>query len=253
MDQTQFDSFIKDVEKAKIDFGEDNVINMDETMWLVTQPPRKTLSIVGSDEVKGTIEANLKSGFTAIATITMSGKKYPFTLLAKGKKDSTNKKNYLIPNYDNIIIPSISGWSTLQALKEYITWLISYRGSDEFALVLDQYPTHKTFAEELKKNNCPIRFIFVPANSTDILQPLDRKVFGALKSKGRKKWNDTFISKSFKPPTLKESIENLNQSWDEITENLVKSSWEINNQFENDEYEEEDSNFELTSDIPSEI
>ena len=118
----------------------------------------------------------------------MSGKKYPLTLLAKGKKDSTNKKNYLIPNYDNIIIPSFSGWSTLQVIKEYIIWLIFYRESDEFSLILDQYPTHKTLAEDFKKKYSPILFIFVHANATDILQPLDRKVFGPLKSKGRKKW-----------------------------------------------------------------
>ena len=72
-------------------------------------------------------------------------------------------------------------------LREYFTWLYTYKGTEKIAIVLDQYPTHELFVEEMKKINNEAQFIFVPDNSTDVLQHLDRKVFGVLKSKGRKK------------------------------------------------------------------
>ena len=238
IDEEKINLYLKQVKMAIEKFGPEKVINIDETQWLITQPPKKNLAIIGSEVVNGKIGSNLKSGFTVIAGVTASGKKIPLTILAKGKKDSTNFKNYYDPDFNNIIIPSISGWSTINSMREYFTWLVSFQLDEKFVVILDQYPAHLNIVKELQASNTSIEFIFIPPGATDLLQPLDRVVFGVLKSKGKKKWNEMFYDKEFKDPSRLDAVKNLNLSWNEISERVIKKGWDYSNiRFQQEEEE----------------
>ena len=65
------------------------------------------------------------------------------------------------------------------------------------------------------------------------------------------KWNDLFMKKGYKPPSIIESVQNLNESWNEISESLIIKSWNFNK--DSILQEEEETFQELTSEYNSEI
>lgn len=79
---------------------------------------------------------------------------------------------------------------------------------------MDTYPSHTT---DIVREYCGaynITLHFIPPGATDILQPLDRVVFGSLKQIARKIWRDNFmfLSDKEKEPELKEKYIKESQS-----------------------------------------
>jgi hypothetical protein len=59
---------------------------------------------------------------------------------------------------------------------------------DPIALVLDQYPVHVTPTSHTKARKLSIKLILVPKGRITRYQPLDCRIYGALKSKARAKF-----------------------------------------------------------------
>lgn len=96
-------------------------------------------------------------------------------------------------------------------------------GKKPFALVLDVFRAHK-HPDVLKlAKKLQIELIFVPSCGIGIYQPLDRKIFGVVKSKLR--------SKPLKIDDNKQQFqkihERIDQIWDEINGSTIKSAWNI--------------------------
>ena len=74
----------------------------------------------------------------------------------------------------------------LLKMYKYLNWLsekINYR---PFTLILDQYPSNVDEGVVISAKSLGINLIYIPAGATGLLQPLDRRVFGVLKSQNRK-------------------------------------------------------------------
>ena len=114
-----------------------------------------------------------------------------------------------------------------------------YNKTDAIDLIWDMYPSHRT---DLIKRLCDsynIRIHYIPAGATDLLQPLDKSVFGPLKMKARKEWIDRYASRleevkgSHNSPDLKEAntkkaaVELLRDVWENLENPSIEKEWLI--------------------------
>jgi hypothetical protein len=73
-------------------------------------------------------------------------------------------------------------------MPDYLERLRELLPHGPICLILDQYRTGDTAAFQAKAEHLGISLLWIPKETAGIYQPLDRRVFGALKSGGRAKW-----------------------------------------------------------------
>ena len=185
------DQFLLDI-KAVVtleDIPFDLVINWDQTgmhyvpvsSWTVAKEGSKRVEICGMDD---------KRQITAVFGCTMVGEFLPVQLVYKGKTDKCHP-SFQFPSDWNIT-HSPNHWSNEDTMKDYIVnILVPYVTKkredlrlpcDHHALVIyDKFKGQCTPAilQLLEENNVDV--VFVPANCTDRLQPLDVSVNKAAK------------------------------------------------------------------------
>ena len=160
-----------------------DILNADETCWILNANGFYTWAPRGCENVQTWIDGNEKQSYTVMATVASDGTALPLQIIVKGKtRRSLRELTGIAPHVAHF---SKKGWQTAETLCHYLRWV---RGQPRFAcgrrivLLLDSYSAHRCdevrrFAEGLR-----IDLVFVPAGCTDALQPCDRYVFGAFKA-----------------------------------------------------------------------
>ena len=72
-----------------------------------------------------------------------------------------------------------------------------------------------------------IELVFVPLRCTDLVLPLDIKVFGALKSYARMIWRDYYHLNPEKKITHATVAKQITRAWQMVGEKTVTSAWSI--------------------------
>jgi hypothetical protein len=67
----------------------------------------------------------------------------------------------------------------------YLEWLRELRPRGRIAVIWDCCPSHKDKLVKVRALELGIRLVFIPRGMTDVLQPLDRKIFGNLKQRAK--------------------------------------------------------------------
>jgi hypothetical protein len=123
---------------------------------------------------------------TVLSTISASDKKWPLCFVAKGKSDGV-ETSQIVDVVGHWRVHSESGWMRGNIFCQYLDHLREQEPSgNRLFLVLDVHPSHRTQAVKTLSRQHNIKLIFVPRGATDDLQPLGRKVFGALKGDARR-------------------------------------------------------------------
>lgn len=221
------------------------VLNVDETKWRVADTGEYTWAPTGSEGVTVYTPTDEKSGFTTLATIDLTGKKYPLSLIAKGKTEQVEAswfgggRNIMQPGEKEPLINSIehssrrssqelfysesltdhseSGWTTQPTWNHYLynlrfNWCTPFEGIDFYAkenrvyLLCDSFPVHfsKESLDLAKELN--IQLVKIPEGTTDIFQPLDCRIFGALKNHSRTFMNTKIITELFAKYDLEQAM-----------------------------------------------
>jgi hypothetical protein len=76
-------------------------------------------------------------------------------------------------------------------------------------VILDTYSAHRTDAVKSTAAQLGIRLEFIPPGCTDLLEPLDRRIFGVLKSDGRQHWREHSTQTGGRKTTRKEMADSL--------------------------------------------
>ena len=164
----------------------DHVVNVDESSWHALPNNLLTWARTGAENVQIKTNTNEKLCMTVVCAITAARTKLPMTVVVKGKSvRSCAKLGDLTPHR---ACYSESGWMTSPLFAEYLMWVREFYGDDEkLYIVLDCYSAHKT--DDIRKlaQTLNMELVFVPPGMTDELQPLDRYIFGAMKSIARRK------------------------------------------------------------------
>jgi hypothetical protein len=77
-----------------------------------------------------------------------------------------------------------------------------------------------------------IELHYIPARATHKVQPLDRVVFSALKSRARRLFRWRVETNLRVRGTQTEIVEDMIQTWDELTEHVVREGWDFDEEWE---------------------
>jgi hypothetical protein len=73
---------------------------------------------------------------------------------------------------------------------------------------------------------------YVPAWATDKLQPLDRDIVGALKSRARQLFRCRVEADRGVRRTKTDVVEDMKQAWEELTEDVARKGWDFDEEWE---------------------
>lgn len=219
--------FLNSLRTCMFNYPPNRIINIDETAWKLYESPKLVIVEKGIKTINLNIDVSSKISITAIGGITASGEKLQLWVIAKGKTDVSLRK---FGDRKNIVFNyTTSGWVTETIVLKYLDWLSDLYKNEPIVLVLDVYPAHRTEAVREKAKSRNIILLFVPAGGTSLYQPLDIKIFGELKSRARKQFNQIsnlmhMETRSFSGTSYEKAVKILGKCWDDIPSiNIVKA------------------------------
>ena len=225
-------SFCNSMMLAKEQFPPDLLLNTDETCWRVLNGKLRTLAPRGADHVAVQSAVDEKESITAIATITMSGEKLPLIILAKGttrRCEDRFRQSPLVAKHLRrkalYIFHTESGWSTDEFAMEYLHHIKNtYLKDNSGGLLWDLHGSHRTQDVKDTAAELGIGLFFVPAGQTDHWQPLDNRVFGALKAAARASFDILMARKNLTEVSIMDAIDILVQCWENLDTEFIKNA-----------------------------
>jgi hypothetical protein len=97
-------------------------------------------------------------------------------------------------------------------------------------VILDAYAAHRSPEVREIAGVWEIQLVFIPPGCTDKLQPLDRRVFGVLKSYARRLWRKQYRESGCAKTTRSMMAGNPCEAWRRITVRLIQEAWDIHQQ-----------------------
>jgi hypothetical protein len=218
--------FIIEVHTYLQNYPRDRVINIDETNWRTLAGGFLTWAHTGIESVQCQIENDVKEGVTVIAAVDAEGGKLPLTVIGKGKTERCLNGYQLPPEVRTCV--SESGWTRKDVMCRYFAMLRQelYRAGP-LIVILDAYAAHRSREVQEIARVWEIQLVFIPPGRTDKLQPLDRRVFGVLKSHARQLWRKQYKASGGAKTTRSMMAANLCEAWRRITERLIQVAWDI--------------------------
>ena len=223
--------FHLDIDAAIEQHGREGLVNVDETSWRVIDHRWKTLAVTGAENVQCHWQSDPKMCVTAICGIDAAGGKLPVWVIADGVTERCEAKfrehpvlSEFIRKGELVITHSPKGWCNNQICIQYLKWLANFKKRPLF-LVWDVFAAHRDDKVVNKAAKLDIGIGFIPPGMTDRYQPLDRRLFGAVKSRARAR----FDSKSCSPdhdPDLLTALETLVNVWRSVTQEEIIDAWD---------------------------
>jgi hypothetical protein len=220
----EIDQFKRRFQSLIEQYPAERILNIDETNWRAVAAGFLTWAKAGTASVQCQIDNDEKQGVTAIAAINFAGKKHPLTIIGKGKTE-----RYL----NGFDLPaevwtstSETGWTTSDVMCRYFAHLRERLFPEgPIILLLDCYSAHRCQLVRTAAEHWRIDLVFIPPGCTDLLQPLDRRVFGVLKAHARQVWRVQYHNSHGGKTTRQMMAKNLIDSWDSVTPEVIRSAW----------------------------
>ena len=237
-----------------------NILNCDETFWRDFQQSNRTIARKGQDNVHIYTNANEKAGTTVLATIDADGQKLPLVLVGKGKTEKCEKSQFGFSNpfgqsnpnpYTDSIhytTHSENGWMNNKIFPQYLNMLREQRPYDpqqpkdsienRIFLTCDSFAAHHDSIAQMEAEKLNIELIRIPEGCTDECQPLDRRIFGNMKSQATAHFNKEIVKNYaasqesntpfvMKQQTKKESTKLLFDLWDKFPQTQISKAWDL--------------------------
>jgi hypothetical protein len=118
----------------------------------------------------------------------------------------------------------------------------------QLVLILDKCEAHELDDIYELADALNIFLIFIPRGGTGDYQPRDRRVFGALKAKGRPRWSTFFAENPGSVCTREHAAGLLLECWAELQESCIQAGWDLDAEGENQmpSNGDDDGEWELT-------
>ena len=223
-----------------------DIFNCDETGLMYKALPEKSY-VQKMKENKG-IKIK-KDRISILLTVSMLGEKLRPIVIGKSAKPRCFKSiniNKLPIKWKN----NKKAWMTASIFEEYFKDLNKNlrKSNRKILLLLDNCTAHPN----LEFSN--IKLLFLPPNTTSLIQPLDQGVIRTFKSKYRKFFLRFLIAKvdaNIKDPikevTLLNAIEWIDKSWNDITDSTIKKCFEKSGFKFDDDILDRNDNDDLTN------
>jgi hypothetical protein len=205
------------------------VLNMDETSWKLINHHIRTVADTGAEGISCLFDGDPKTCVIAIATINAAGEKLPLWIVAKGKTgrcENRYRKTCARAMEEGKLLMThqLSGWTNSEVAKKFLIWL-SETHSTPLVLLWDLFSAHRDPSVQETAHHLGIRLEFVPAGATGELQPLDRRVFGSLKQRARRRFDEAIIRGEKRKLTIEGAIKILLSAWVSIAQDELVAAW----------------------------
>ncbi|XP_039291045.1 tigger transposable element-derived protein 4-like [Nilaparvata lugens] len=200
-------------------YPDEKIYNADETGIFFKLTPEKTLRFKGEKCTGGKLS---KDRLTVLVAVNMDGSdKHKLMVIGKSAKPRCFKNVNLLPvTYES----NKSVWMTSEL---FASWLRKWDNelklkNDKILLMVDNCPAHPHV-----ENLTSINLVFLPPNTTSVLQPLDQDVIRSLKVNYRKSLILQIIQDLDEGCETKvsvlDAITMLERAWNEVTSITVKN------------------------------
>jgi hypothetical protein len=209
----------------------DSVLNCDETSWKLYPNGILTWADTGSQNVAIATNGNEKDALTVMATVSLAAQKLPLYILAKGETVRC-EMTQLGDIGNHASDHTSSGWMTTPTMIRYLGWLREFLDSRDgqgriYHLLMDIYPVHVMEPVRLQARLLGFNVHFIPSGQTDKYQPLDRSVFGCLKSTARAEYLKLVRDDPSRRITKEVAVQMLQRAWDELSVIALEAAWAI--------------------------
>ena len=242
IDDKEVDEYIKAYAEAFATYPWFRIVNGDETPWNFVYYKGEVLAEKGTEEVAAQLPDDYRKSFTVMATIGADGTKYPPVFFAKGssmichRQFSDMKSEPL--KYE--LLHSEGGNMDEESMIEYLKLVHKWMNNEPCALIIDRYTSHTTAAVRFKALELQIQLIFIPTSATEKYQPIDRRVFGVMKSMASSSFDD-FVFEHNTGFTKSQAADLFVECWKKLSIDIVLKAWRL---CENEEEDENDPDFE---------
>jgi hypothetical protein len=172
-------------------------------------------------------DGNAKANFGFLAPIYADGTKLPLILIARRKTQQCHQQFSDAILEPHQIWHSPRGSSAENLMLDYLEWLREQLPNGPVCLILDQYRQHDTETFQANAEQFGITILWILKGTTRIYQPLDRRVFGAFRSKGRAKWRTYYFERN-NPCDTQTAAALLIASSDELSDSVIATGWNFN-------------------------
>ena len=221
-------SFIDAIEWLFANIDPTYIVNIDETSWELIPNNIRSWHPVGKDHVVRFTNANEKDRLTVVAGIKADGGRLPLQFIAKGKTEQV-LDTQIGDVYPHLRSYSENGWTTENTFISYLHAIRECYGYDDpntIHVILDVFKVHITDSVNQAAKDLNIKFYLIPAGKTDEIQPLDIRIFGPLKRFAAKLFRQRLKNDPDKPRTKRDACQDMVRSWETITPQKVKESFE---------------------------
>ena len=112
---------------------------------------------------------------------------------------------------------STTGWTTGETFKDYLGFLSEYFQHQPIHLILDIFSVHRSPEIKEYARQLGITLHYIPSGCTDKYQPLDRRVFGALKATARHVFYAQYRENPEFQLSKQNAIEALVYAWEHLS------------------------------------
>ena len=203
-------------------YSDEEIFNIDETGLFWRAMPDKTLTRSGKS-VQGWKKN--KERLTVLFLVNKAGEKYEPVIIGKSKSPrrvTTTNLHHLGVSYTS----NTSAWVTKTFFYNYLNSLNNtlQEKNKKMLLLLDNCSCH------MLDNFSNIKLLFLPPNTTSLIQPLDRGIIRCFKSYYKKHFMNSVMSKSiidfntkFKSYKIYEAIQNISLAWKQVSKQTVQN------------------------------
>ena len=228
-------SFIKSIKDEN--YTDDQLYHCDETALFYRMLPSKSLDLSSAPNKAG-FKAN-KDRVTLLFCVNKSGKhKLPAFCIGKSKNPRCFQgldKSKLPVTYSN----SSNAWMTATIFydwfhNEFVPMVQKFSREEKIdpraMLLLDNCPAHPP-AESLVSKDGKTKVLYLPKNTTALIQPLDQGIIHAFKANYRRDLllsllaEDHDVHSFLKKINMKEMLYKVSLAWDNITNETVRNCW----------------------------
>ena len=203
----------------------DRIVNADETAWRILPNGCTTWATRGADAVTINTNDDEKKMVTVMASVTASGRKLPLMVIATGKSHRC-EATQLGDIWPHLSHRTERGWMNVDAFRVYLKFLRQqFPDGDVIYLVLDAYSSHRAPSARAMAADLNISLFFVPPGMTDSCQPLDLRVFGALKSIAKAAVYRELSENPGCRIGMPYAVKILLSPWEHLSQDVLSSAW----------------------------
>jgi hypothetical protein len=164
---------------------------------------------------------------TSLANTAADHDRLRLFLIVKSETPRVEQNRLGAPNH-YILTYSLSGWTTASTFHKYLAWLRgNYQDQGPIRLVLDCYSVHRSAETRTFAASLGSTLHSIPPGGMDELQPLDRSVFGALKSMCHRLFQWFCDGMQGERIRIVDVVQFLGEAWDQLEIKVIQVGWWI--------------------------